>query len=157
VYPQIEISDAQHIELHLRDRSGSAADDMGTLGGLGRRRHRNSERATRHAENALLRGDAGWKSSRVDHRRIGRRRLPADQLVQVARSIRIRFGLITTPFRSSVRHFWTTSQRNSGSLFRCSEPASVAESRPVQEWLRRGRDLRGMNLHRRLLIGNPNA
>ena len=118
---------------------------------------RNSERATRHAENALLRGDAGRKSSRVDHRRIGRRRLPADQLVQVARSIRIRFGLITTPFRSSVRHFWTTSQRNSGSLFRCSEPASVAESRPVQEWLRRGRDLRGMNLHRRLLIGNPNA
>ncbi len=84
-------------------------------------------------------------------------RLPADQLVEVARSIRIRFGLITTPFRSSVRHFWTTSQRNSGSLFRCSEPASVAESRPVQEWLRRGRDLRGMNLHRRLLIGNPNA
>jgi hypothetical protein len=47
---------------------------------------RNSERATRHAEKALLRGDAGWKSSRVDHRRIGRRRLPADQLVQVARS-----------------------------------------------------------------------
>jgi hypothetical protein len=27
---------------------------VGTLGGLGRRRHRSSERATRHAENALL-------------------------------------------------------------------------------------------------------
>ena len=36
------------------------------------------------------------------------------QLVQVARSIRIRFGLITLPFRASVRHFWTTSQGSPG-------------------------------------------
>jgi hypothetical protein len=36
-------------------------------------------------------------------------------------------------------------------------PAPVAESRSVQEWLRRGRELRGRSLHRRMLIGNPNA
>jgi len=43
------------------------------------------------------------------------------QLVQVARSIRIRFGLITLPFRGSVRHFWTTSQGIPGHFLDASD------------------------------------
>jgi len=62
--------------------------------------------------------------------------------VIVARSIRIRFGLITAPFRGSVRHFWTESQEFRVTSSMHPTPASVAESRSVQEWLRRGRELR---------------
>jgi len=128
VYQQIEISDAQHIELPLRDRSGSAADVWGRLDDWddGVTAARSEPRATRRTLYF------GRRRPEVFSRRppIGRRRLPADQLVQVARSIRIRFGLITTPFRGSVRHFWATSQKEFRVTF--SMPPNqhlVAESR----------------------------
>lgn len=42
-------------------------------------------------------------------------------LVQVARSIRIRFGLITAPFRGAVRHFWATSGGSLGGFLDASD------------------------------------
>jgi hypothetical protein len=50
------------------------------------------------------------------------------QLVQVARSIRIRFGLITAPFRGAVRHFWTTVEEF-GWLPRCLRHQHLWRSR----------------------------
>ena len=73
----------------------------------------------RPSRRTLYFGATQWAGSllRVDHRRIDRRRLPADQLVQVARSIRIRFGLITTPFRSSCSAFLDHESKEFGHLF----------------------------------------
>ena len=73
-------------------------------------------------------------------------------LVQLARSIRIRFGLITAPFRGAVRHFWATSGGSLGGFLDASDTGTCGG---VAEW--RGRELRGMSLHRRMLMGNPNA
>jgi hypothetical protein len=36
------------------------------------------------------------------------------------------------------------------------DPLEAGDTRS-QQWLRRGHELRGMSLHRRMLIGNPNA
>jgi hypothetical protein len=77
------------------------------------------------------------------------------QLVQVARSIRIRLGLITAPFRVPFHIFGPRVKEFRVTSSMPPSPAPVAES--VQEWLRRAGELRGRSLHRRMLIGKPNA
>jgi hypothetical protein len=92
---------------------------------------------------------------RVDHRRIGRRRLPCDSACP-GRAIdphQIRTDHGAFPGRRSTfldhsRGIWVASSMP-------PTPAPVAESRSVQGW--RDRELRRMSLHRRMLMGNPNA
>jgi hypothetical protein len=110
----------------------------------------------RHSENAPLRATQAG-NLRVGHRRIGRRRLPADSACPRRATIRIRFGLVTAPFRGSVRHFYTTSQGIPGRFLDASDTSTCGGVALGSGWLRRGRELHGMSLHRRMLIGNPNA
>ena len=43
------------------------------------------------------------------------------------------------------------------SFLRVADDPLKAGGTRTQEWLRRRHELRGMSLHRRMLIGNPNA
>ena len=117
-----------------------------------------SDRITRHSENALLRATQAGSLLRVHHRRIGRSRLPADSACpgraidphQIRADHAAFSGFHSTFSGPRVKEFLVTSSMP-------PTPASVAESRSAQEWLRPGCELRGRSLHRRMRIGKPNA
>jgi hypothetical protein len=110
---------------------------------------------SRDSENAPLRATQAGSLLCVHHRRIDRSRLPVDSAYpcRANRSASDHAAFSGGPFDISgprVKEVGGTSSVP-------PTPAPLAESRSVQEWLRRGCELPGRSFHRRMRVCNPNA
>ena len=82
--------------------------------------------------------------------------------ISASHTIRERIGAVIRADHAAFSGFRSTflghQARNSlVTASRPPTPASVAEARSAQEWLRPGCELRGRSRHRRMRIGKPNA